>query len=737
MVRPAMLPSRAMTIPEAFQIALQHHQARRLGEAEAIYRQILAADSRHQDALHLLGVIAHQVGQKDLAVDLIRQAVNLNPNIAAFHFNLGLALQARGQFDEAIAAYRRSCQLDPSEAKHHCNLGFALWNVGELDEAITESRLAIQRSPDFVEAHNNLGNALRDKGQIDEAIAAYLHALKFSPAFAEIHNNLGNALRDKGRITEAIAAYRRSIELKPDYAEAHNNLGNAVADQGRLEEAIVSYRRAIELKPGYTDAHCNLGNALKDQGLLPEAIAEYRRAVELKPDFAAAHSNLGNALKEEAQLDGVMECYRKAVTLKPKDTLMHSNMVYTALFHPGYDTAALRGQCEIWEALHGEPRRKWIRPHANDRDPERRLRVGYVSPNLSRHVIHHFLLPLLEGHDHAAFEIFCYASVKVPDAVTERMKKSADVWRDVFGLAEEAMAEQIREDKIDILVDLTQHMADNRLAVFARKPAPVQVAWLGYPGSTGLRTMDYRLTDAWMEPEGSEWSESVEEVVRLPDSWFCFDPVDEYPELAEPPALKAGHVTFGCLNTFCKVNDAVLERWAVVMRAVENSRLLLRCPQGAAQARVREFFAARGIASERVELFAWAPSRADFLKLFDRMDIALDPFPYNGGTTTCEALWMGIPVLTLPGEGIVARIGLSILMACGMPEFVAHTEADYVQLAADLAADLPRLAELRATLRGRMKASAFMDGPRFAKNVEQAYRQMWRKWCAKKTAPVS
>ena len=510
-----------------------------------------------------------------------------------------------------------------------------------------------------------------------------------------------------------------------------------MADQGRLEEAIVAYRRAIQFKPGYTDAHCNLGNAFKEQGLLPEAIAEYRRAVELKPDFAAAHTNLGNALKEEAQFDGVMECYLKAVTLKPKDTLMHSNMVYTALFHPGYDAHALREQCAVWEALHGEPRRKFHQPHTNVPDPERRLRIGYVSPNFSRHVIHHFLLPLLKAHDRAGFEIFCYASVKVPDSVTHRMMKSADVWRDAFGMAEQELAERIRGDGIDILVDLTQHMADNRLAVFARKPAPVQVAWLGYPGSTGLRTMDCRITDSWMEPEAAAWSESVEKVVRLPDSWFCFDPVDEYPELGEPPALKAGHVTFGCLNTFCKVNDAVLERWAGVMRAVEGSRLLMRCPQGAAQARVREFFGSRGIAAERVELVAWTATRGEFLKLFDRIDIALDPFPYNGGTTTCEALWMGVPVLTLPGEMIVSRIGLSILSAAGMPEFIAHSEADYVRLAADLAADLPRLAQLRATLRGRMKASAFMDGPRFARNFEHAIREMWRAWCAKQSPQVS
>jgi len=274
-------------------------------------------------------------------------------------------------------------------------------------------------------------------------------------------------------------------------------------------------------------------------------------------------------------------------------------------------------------------------------------------------------------------------------------------------------------------------MADNRLRMFARKPAPVQVAWVGYPGSTGLETMDCRLTDWQMEPAGAAWSESVEEPVRLPDSWFCFDLIHEYPEVSELPALREGHVTFGCLNNFCKVNDAVLRRWAGVMRAVEGSRLLLQCPPGQTQARVREFFAAEGIGAQRVELLAPMLPRAEFFALFRRMDLVLDPFPYNGGTTTCEALWMGIPVLTLPGETIVSRIGLSILQASGMPEFVAATEEEYVKLALSLAGDLPRLAELRRGLRQRMQTSAFMDGPRFARNVEAAYRQMWRAWCAK------
>ena len=760
-----------MTIHEAFQIALQHHQAGRLAEAEALYRQILAVDPRHTDSLHLLGVAAHQVGRNDVAVGLIRQAAGLNPNNAEIHFNLGMALQTQGQFDEAIAAYRRACQIEPAAAKHHCNLGYVLWNVGLMDEAIAESRLAIQYAPDFVEAHNNLGNALREKGQFDEAIAAYLQALKFRPNLAEIHNNLGNALRDKGRSAEAIAAYRSALELKPDYAEASTNLSNALADQGHIEEAVSILGKLLQLKPDSAEAHHSLGCALVDQGLAGEAIAAYRRALELKPDFALALSNLGNALrgngqideavaslrrslqlkpdlavfhhnlsfalKDRAQLEEATESCRRAVALKPEDAALHSNLILTSLYQQRPDDAALGEEGMHWEHRHAAPLRKFVLHHQNQSDPGRRLKVGYVSPHFHICAVPNFVIPLLEAHDHAGFEIYCYASVQRPDRMTARVRKSADVWRDVFGMRDEALAAQIREDGIDILVDLAMHSGYNRLLVFARQPAPVQVAWVGHPGSTGVRAMDYRLTDAFMDPEGAAWSESVEEVVRLPDSWFCYDPLEPVPEPSELPALKAGGVTFGCLNDFCKVNEAVLERWVGVLAAVAGSRLFLRCPEGESRGRVLGFLQSHGIGGQRVEFAPRSLPRSEYLRLFDRMDIALDPFPYNGGTTTAEALWMGVPVLTLPGKMATSRLGLSILSACGMPEFVAHTEEEYVRLAASLAADLPRLAQLRATLRGRMKASAFMDGPRFAKNVEHAYRAMWRAWCAKKTAPVS
>ena len=622
-----------VTIPQAFEIAVQHHQAGRLPEAEAIYRQILAVEPQNTDALHLLGVIAHQVGRQDLALQMILQAIHLNANRPEYYSNLG-------------AAYAKL-----------------------------------------------------------------------------------------GRREEAIAAYSRALQLKPDYAEAHCNLGNAFTEQGQLDAAAAAFFKAVQFKPDYVQAHCNLGFTLSAAGRLDEAISACRRALQFKPDDASMLCNLGNTLRENGEVEEALKLQRRVIELKPDDASLHSYLILTSLYQPNCDEAARRKELELWEQMHGAPLKALALPHSNSPDSQRRIRIGYVSPDFYSHVVCHFLTPLLEAHDHAGFEIFCYASVKRPDALTERMKATADIWRDVQGMSDEALFQLIRDDAIDILVDLTMHASDNRLPVFARKPAPVQVAWLGHPGSTGLHAMDWRLTDHHLDPPGSPWSESAEKVMALPDSWFCYDPIHEFPTPGELPALRTGYVTFGSLNKFCKVNDAVLQRWAGVMHAVEGSRLLMRCMGREAGNRVRRYFESQGIAAERLELIGWLPGREAFLDLYRRIDIGLDPFPFNGGTTTCETLWMGIPVLTLPGSGAQSRIGLSILSSCGMPEFVAHSEADYLMLAKDIARDLQKLAHTRSTLRARMQSSPFMDAQRFARNVEHAFRQMWHTWCAKQSAP--
>jgi predicted O-linked N-acetylglucosamine transferase (SPINDLY family) len=574
---------------------------------------------------------------------------------------------------------------------------------------------------------------LNEQGKPDDAVACHRRALELKPDFIAAHYNLGNALRSQRRLDDAVACYRRALELKPDFAEAHSNLGLALNDQGKLDDAVACHRRALELMPGDATAHYNLGNALRDQRKFDDAVACFRRAVELKPDFAAAHNNLGNALNDQGMLDEAVACFRRALELKPDFAEVHSNLLYALVFCPGYDAQSLYEEHRRWDRRHAEPLRKFLDPHSNDASADRRLRIGYVSPDFRGHPVGRFLLPLLESHDHGSFEIYCYASVRGADGVTDACRAHADAWRDVLGLSDEQVARTIRQDRIDILVDLTMHTAGNRLLVFARKPAPVQVTYLAYCGTTGLGTIDYRLTDPYLDPPGRDEPFYSEQSVRLPETYWCYRPPIATPPVNALPALEAGHVCFGSLNNFCKATPPALAAWSRLLQAVPGSRLLLHAHPGSHRQRVREFLAGQGISAERLAFIDFLPM-AEYFAVYQRIDVALDPFPYGGGTTTCDALWMGLPVVSLAGQTAVGRGGVSILSNLGLPELVARDPEQYVRIAAELAQDLSRLSGLRATLRDRMRASPLMNAPRFARNVEAAYRKMWQRWCAKQSA---
>ena len=723
-----------MTIPEAFQIAVQHHQAGRLAEAEGIYRQILELAPNHTDALHLLGVIAHQVGQNDAAVELIGKAIALVPNVPEFHSNIGEAYRAMNRNEEAITAYRRAIQLNPDYADAHYNLGNALTDREKFDDAIAAYRRAIRLKPDYPMAYNNLGVAFWKQGGVEEAILAYRSAIQLNPDFADPHSNLGNALIALGNHEEAIAECRRAIQLKPDYAEAHGNLSNALKEQGRMDEAMAECRMAIELKPDFPEARYNMGNVLRDQCHLDEAIGTYRRALELKPDFVDAHNNLGNVLKEQGRLDEAIGTYRRALGFKPAYVSAHSNLLFDMHYVSGTDVSALYGEHRRWDEAHAEPLRKLIPPHGNDRDPERRLRIGYVSPDFREHSVAYFMESLLASHDHSQVEVYCYADLVREDGTSRRLQCHARQWRPIAGKTDGQVAELIRKDGIDILVDLAGHTAGNRLLVFARKPAPVQVTYLGYPDTTGMKAMDYRLTDGYADPPGTSEHLHSEELMRLPGSAWCYRPSGEAPPVGSAPVLSGGGVTFGCFNPRPKMTEEVLALWARLLMAVPGSRLLLKnlgFRDSSVRERVMGMLMKGGVGEERVEFMGRVPSVTEHLVTYGRVDIALDTYPYHGTTTTCEALWMGVPVIALAGRTHASRVGVSLLTNAGLPELIAGSAEQYVEIAVKLAADIPRLVELRASLRERMASSALMDAPRFARNVEQAYRQMWRAWCAK------
>lgn len=681
-----------LTIQQAFDLALQHHQSGRMAEADALYRQILAVDPRHTGSLHLLGVIAHQHGRNDVALELIRQAIALAPDVSDFHCNAGAVLRALGQLDAAIAACRRAVALRPN----------------------------------LPEAHMNLGNALHDAGRLEEAIAAHRQAVALRPGYPDAHSNLGNALRDQGKLDEAIAACQRAIALNPHFPEAHNNLGTALWKMGRLEEAAIAFRQACALRPTYAEAHNNLGAALCDSGHFGEAMGECREAIALQPNYADAYGNLGLAHWIRGDLDEAIAACRQAIALAPSSFAVHSNLLLALQCHPGINAGMIAEEHRLWNQRHAEPLRQLIPPHPNDRAPERRLRIGYVSPDFREHPVGRFLLPLLAEHDHRNFEIFCYAQVPAPDALTAELRAHADHWHSLTGLSDAQAAALIRRHEIDLLIDLSGHTAHHRLLIFAHQPATVQVTFLGYPNTTGLATMDYRLTDAHADPPGETEALHSEQLTRLPACAWCYQPAYR-PEIA---ARHDGPIVFGCCNKLSKITEPLLALWSRILDAVPQSGLLLKTPalgDEGTRENFRRKLSKAGIARDRAELLGYEPSAEAHLALYDRITIALDTFPYHGTATTCEALWMGVPVVTLAGKTHVSRVGVSLLSQAGLSELVATSEDEYVQIAGDLARDRQRLADLRGTLRSRLEQSPLRDAPRYARDVEAAFREMWRR----------
>ena len=500
--------------------------------------------------------------------------------------------------------------------------------------------------------------------------------------------------------------------------------------QWKSAEAIASYRRAVELMPASAEALNYLGAAFKDQGMLDEALTAFGKALELNPGYAEALHNVGIVCKDTGQVDQAIDSYRRALAINPSDTRVHSSLLFTLLFHRESTASTVHDEHRRWNQRHAEPLGKSIRPHTNDPSPDRRLRVGYFSPDFRDHCQALFTLPLFSSHDHSHFEFFCYSSVASPDGVTERLRACTDVWRNVARSSDEQLAETIRNDRIDVLVDLTMHMAGSRLLLFARKPAPVQVCWLAYPGTTGLSTIDYRLTDPYLDPPGLDDRYYSEVSSRLPDTFWCYDPLTTEPHVNPLPALKNGFVTFGSPHNFCKVNESVLRLWARVLLAVEKSRLIILAPEGSHRQRTADFLEHEGVSASRLEFYT-PRLRAQYLELYHQIDIVLDTFPYNGHTTSLDSYWMGVPVVTLVGETVVGRAGVSQLTNLGLPELIAKTADEYVRIAFGLASDLNRINDLRGNLRERMRHCPLMDAPRFTRNIESAYRLLWQAWCAK------
>ena len=572
----------------------------------------------------------------------------------------------------------------------------ALFAQGRIDEAGTLTRTLTQQFPGWGFGFKALAITLQMRGDSNGALAAMLDAARLLPDDAEVHNNLGLVLTALQRAPEAENTLRRALAIKPGYAEAHNNLAIALYDQGKLSAAAASVQRAIELKPDYVKAHNNLGMVLQAQSRMGEAVAAYRRTLALHPLYADAHSNLLFCLSQVEHVDA--------------NALLAEHARYAERFE-----APLRPH---WPA------------HVNRRDPQRQLRIGIVSGDLREHPVAAFLEPVLAVLARSpGLSLHAYSNHAQDDAVSARLRALFASWTHINALDDDSAAARIEHDAIDILIDLSGHTAHNRLPVFARKPAPLQASWIGYPGTTGLAAMDYYLTDSYMLPPGQFDHLFSEKLVHLPVS-APFLPSPLSPPVNRLPAIDNGYLTFGSFNRPSKLSRPVIALWSRVLRAVPSARMLLAAmPADDSNDDIAALFALNGVARRRLDFYPRS-DMASYLALHHRVDVCLDTFPYSGGTTTLHAQYMGVPTITLAGETAAGRQGASIMRHAGLLEFIAHDEAEFTAIGAALPADLGKLAAIRASLRGTLAlpSSADLDG--VGHGVELALRAMWRRWCA-------
>jgi|TARA_B100000315_G_scaffold258240_1_gene309651 predicted O-linked N-acetylglucosamine transferase (SPINDLY family) len=743
-------------------LGVLEHQVGRDDRAIRLIRRAIHCNP-HVDAFHNnLGEAYRSLNHLNEAVASYQRAISINPNYAGALCNLGNVLLSLAHPDRAIAYFNRAIAIEPDYAEAYCNLGDALTDLHQLTAAVTYYERAIEIRPDYTEAYNNLGNACRDLSHIDEAIEAYKRALTIQPERAEIHNNLGRALYDSGCSEYALACYRKAISIDPGHAQAFNNLGSALRNLGELEQAVTSFKEAISINPNYAqaysnlgaalhgsgeseealtcirkalsiqpdcaEAHYNLGSVLYDLGSVDESVASYEKAISLKPDYTEAHINLGSVLQEKGQLTEAVAICRKAVSIDPNNVQASSNLLFVVNYNPSLSAEDIFAEYRRWNDRHAAPLKDtWIR-HEIVPPSGRRIKVGYVSPDFRNHSARFFIEPLLANHNHLEVEIFCYGEVKREDSFTERCKELSDHWLNTVGMSDAALASRIRADGIDVLMDLAGHSVGNRLLVFARRPAPVQITWLGYGYTTGMDAMDYFLADAHFVPHGFDhlFSETVHRIPRLP---FAYQPPDDMPATGALPAQQRDHVTFGCFSRLLRINDKVMASWSRILAEVKGSRLMLDSKPFVNAERRQQFMhrlSVHGIAPDRADLIYSTPQTA-LWQAYNRIDIALDPFPHNAGTTTFEALWMGVPVVALKDRPPLGRFGSTLLNSIGMQDWLAEDIDSYIRIAVEKSRDLQRLATLRSNLRQAIANSPICDAKGLSLAFEQAYHQMLRK----------
>jgi protein O-GlcNAc transferase len=700
-------------------------------EAISFYKKAIQCDPHFVGSYNNAGNVYRKSGRLDDAIPYFQKAIEVNPQFWGSYYNLGKVLQKKGQIDEAVFYFQETLRRNPTHSASYRELGDIYREKGNFGEAIICYQRVTELDPSFAGAYCNLGNVLRERGRLDEALTQYQKAIELDPSFAGAYYNLGNVFKEKGRLDEGLTQYQKAIELNPSFAEAYCDMGIALHEKGRFDEAISSYLKTLQLDPHFDEAYNNMGVSYREKGCFNEAISCYLSALQLNPNRPHAYNNLGCVYQDKGQIDEAEEWFRRAIEIQKDTATAYSNLLLSMSYNVRHDPRAIYLEHLKYSKQYAEQFTPAISAHKNNRDPDRKLNIGYVSPDFRRHPVAYFIEPVITAHNREHFEIFCYSNGVRHDEVTQRVREHADQWRNIQGMSDHEVTELIRKDEIDILVDLAGHTAKNRLLVFARKPAPVQISWIGYLATTGLSTMDYKIVDNYTDPPGKTEQFYTERLLRLPECFLCYLPDRDSPEVGSLPVISAGQITFGSFNNFRKVTAEVFTLWAGILNEIRNSRLILKGTSFYDKTTCQyaiTMFEQRGIAAERVIVQPPDPS-PKYLETYNLVDIGLDTFPFNGATTTCEALWMGVPVITLAGIAYHSSVGISLLSNVGLPELVAKTPDEYVSIAVTLARDVQKLRSIREHLRGMMTHSPLCDAKKFTANVEMCYRQIWEKWC--------
>lgn len=717
---------------QAIQSGINLHRQGNLAAAEQVYRSVLAAQPNHFEALHLLGVLRVQQNRPAEALPLFEQALAINPHATDALANSATALMAVGRPVDALARLEALQALKPADAQTLYSKGVVLAALGRRDEAIAAYGAAIAIRPDHWLAMFNLGNEHAAAERLIEALAVFDKALALAPDQVDVLINSANVLAKLGRSEAALERFNRVLALQPNNLVALTNRANVLKQVRRYDLALADYDRVLAADPDNIASLFNRGNALIDLGRNNDAVDCLRRAIALRPDAADIHTSYGNALFDSRKPAEAVAEFRRALALAPNDSDARSNLIFALNF----DASATAADHQAERLRFGEryeDLQSAAGDHGNAPDPDRRLRIGYVSAHFRSQAATFSFGGVIACHDPKQFEIVCFSDTKEEDEITERLRTATSAWHRTEALSHEQLADLIRSERIDILVDLVGHMRGYRLPAFARKPAPVQVTAWGEPTGTGVKAIDYLFADPVLVPV-SERSLLVERVVDLPNFLGYWTP-EPLPEPGPLPTRTCGYVTFGSFNRLTKVLEPVLRAWAEIMRALPNSRLVLKdglFDRDSYQAPILATLAAEGIAAERVSVLD-KMDRAGHFAAYQNIDVALDPFPHGGGMTTLDALSMGAPVITMPGRTISSRLAAATLTALDLSEFIAADLKSYVALACATARDLDKLAHVRGTLRSRLSNSQLGDPARYTRAVEAAYREIWRSWCASRT----